>query len=119
MNEYLHIEESENDEFEESSILDFVKNNVNPDTTKEDMEEYEEFYEDDLKIEVDNSSKLLEESNTKSMLALVAYVMNSNIKLNAFKKWLVDFFAQNNTYKTNQTENYIYMRDSLQKMIAE
>ena len=39
--------------------------------------------------------------------------------LNAFKKWLVDFFDQNNTYKTNQTENYIYMRNSLQKMIAE
>ena len=119
MREYLHIDEVEIDEIEESSVLDFVKNNVNPDTTEEDMEEYEEFYEDDLKIEVDNSSKLLEESNTKSMLALVAYVMNSNIKLNAFKKWLVDFFAQNNTYKTNQTENYIYMRDSLQKMISE
>ena len=119
MREYLHIEETENDEFEESSVLDFVKNNVNPDTTEEDIEEYEEFYEDDLKIEVDNSSKLLEESNTKSMLALVAYVMNSNIKLNAFKKWLVDFFDQNNTYKTNQTENYIYMRNSLQKMISE
>ena len=119
MNEFLHIEETENDEFEESSVLDFVKNNVNPDTTEEDIEEYEEFYEDDLKIEVDNSSKLLEESNTKSMLALVAYVMNSNIKLNAFKKWLVDFFNQNDTYKTNQTENYIYMRDSLQKMIVE
>ena len=119
MKEYLHIEETENDEFEESSVLDFVKNNVNPDTTEEDIEEYEEFYEDDLKIEVDNSSKLLEESNTKSMLALIAYVMNSNIKLNAFKKWLVDFFDQNNTYKTNQTENYIYMRNSLQKMIAE
>lgn len=119
MNEYLCIEEPENDEFEESSVLDFVKNNVNPDTTEEDIEEYEEFYEDDLKIEVDNSSKLLEESNTKSMLALIAYVMNSNIKLNAFKKWLVDFFDQNNTYKTNQTENYIYMRNSLQKMIAE
>ena len=119
MREYLHIEETENDEFEESSVLDFVKNNVNPDTTEEDIEEYEEFYEDDLKIEVDNSSKLLEESNTKSMLALVAYVMNANIKLNEFKKWLVDFFAQNNTYKTNQTDNYIYMRNSLQKMIAE
>ena len=119
MNEFLHIKKVKSDEIEESSVLDFVKDNVNPDTTEEDMEEYEEFYEDDLKIEVDNSSKLLEESNTKSMLALVAYVMNSNIKLNAFKKWLVDFFAQNNTYKTNQTENYIYMRDSLQKMIAE
>ena len=119
MREYLHIEEVEIDEIEESSVLDFVKNNVNPDTTEEDIEEYKEFYEDDLKIEVDNSSKLLEESNTKSMLALIAYVMNSNIKLNAFKKWLVDFFAQNNTYKINQTENYIYMRNSLQKMISE
>ena len=111
-------------EFTLLRLKDFIKNeytfwSIEARYEEEDMEEYEEFYEDDLKIEVDNSSKLLEESNTKSMLALVAYVMNSNIKLNVFKKWLVDFFAQNNTYKTNQTENYIYMRDSLQKMIVE
>ena len=119
MREYLHIEEVESDEIEESSVLNFVKENVNPNVTEEDMKDYEEFYEDDLKIEVDNSSKLLEEPNTKSMLALIAYVMNSNIKLNTFKKWLVDFFAKNNTYNTNQTENYMYMRNSLQKMITE
>lgn len=119
MNEYLHTKKVESDEIEQSSVLNFVKENVNPNTTEEDMEDYEEFYEDDLKIEVDNSSKLLEEPNTKSMLALIAYVMNSNIKLNTFKKWLVDFFAKNNTYNTNQTENYMYMRNSLQKMIVE
>lgn len=119
MNEFLHTKKVESDEIEQSSVLNFVKENVNPNTTEEDMEDYEEFYEDDLKIEVDNSSKLLEEPNTKSMLALIAYVMNSNIKLNTFKKWLVDFFAKNNTYNTNQTENYMYMRNSLQKMIVE
>ena len=116
MKDFLHIE---NEDLEEINTLDFIRENVNPNTTEEDMEDYEEFYEDDLKIEVDNSSKLLEEPNTKSMLALIAYVMNSNIKLNTFKKWLVDFFAKNNTYKTNQTENYMYMRNSLQKMITE
>lgn len=119
MREYLHIEEVESDKNEDASVLNFVKENVNPNVTEEDMKDYEEFYEDDLKIEVDNSSKLLEEPNTKSMLALIAYVMNSNIKLNTFKKWLVDFFTKNNTYNTNQTENYMYMRNSLQKMITE
>ena len=114
MNEFLHIKE-----IEEITPLDFIKENVDSDITEEDIVDYKQFYEDDVKIEVDNSSKLLDDKNTNSMLALVAYVMNSNIKLNAFKKWLVDFFNQNDTYKTNQTENYIYMRDSLQKMIVE
>ena len=54
-----------------------------------------------------------------STLMILGKTTNQDDFTWAFKKWLVDFFAQNNTYKTNQTENYIYMRDSLQKMIAE
>lgn len=121
MREYLHIEDivlKDNDKYEELTVLDFVRENVDVDTTEEDIDDYIQFYEDDLKIEVDNSSKLLDEENSKSMLALIAYVMNSNIKINVFKEWLVNFFNENNTYNLDQKSNYIFMRDSLQNMVV-
>lgn len=111
MKEYLHIKD-----VEQITPLDFVKENVDPDITEDDIADYEQFYEDDLKIEVDNSSKLLEDKNVNSMLALIAYVMNSNIKINVFKEWLVNFFNENDTYNVDQKSNYIFMRDSLQRM---
>ena len=111
MKDYLHIEDSE-----QITPLDFVKENVDPDITADDIADYEQFYEDDIKIEVDNSSKLLDDNNVNSMLALIAYVMNSNIKINVFKEWLVNFFEENNTYNVDQKSNYIFMRDSLQRM---
>ena len=113
MNEFLHINKEDLDDV---SVLDFVKENVNPDITADDIADYEQFYEDDVKIEVDNSSKLLDDNNVNSMLALIAYVMNSNIKINVFKEWLINFFEENNTYNVDQKSNYIFMRDSLQKM---
>ena len=119
MREYLHIENTvlnDSKENEELTILDFVKENVDANTTEEDIDDYMQFYEDDLKIEVDNSSKLLDEENSKSMMALIAYVMNSNIKINVFKEWLVNFFNENDTYNVDQKSNYIFMRDSLQNV---
>ena len=113
MNEFLHINKEDLDDV---SVLDFVKENVNPDITADDIADYEQFYEDDVKIEVDNSSKLLDDNNVNSMLALIAYVMNSNIKINVFKEWLINFFEENNTYNVDQKSNYIFMRDSLQRM---
>lgn len=110
MKEYLHIEE-----LNKTIVLDFIKESANPDVTEEDIEDYEKFYEDDLKIEVDNSSKLLEKRNMPSIMALIAYLMNSNIKINIFKEWLVGFFEENNTYNSDQKSNYIYMRDSLER----
>ena len=110
MKEYLHIED-----VKQITPLDFVKENVDPDITEDDIADYEQFYEDDLKIEVDNSSRLLDDKNINSMLALIAYVMNSNIKINVFKEWLVNFFNENDTYNMDQKSNYIFMRDSLQK----
>lgn len=120
MNGFLHISEVANREVDDTqiSILDFVKKNVDSEVTEEDIEDYKQFYEDELKLEVDNSSELLDESNNNSMLAIIAYVMNSNITLNVFKKWLVDFFNKNHTYNHNQKENYMYMKNSLQAMIA-
>ena len=110
MKEYLHIED---ESVEDIDVFEFIKENINPDITEEDIKEYEDFYEDNLKIEVDNSSKLLEKRNIKSMLLLIAYVMNSNITFDTFKSWLVDFFDKNNTYNLDQKENYIYMVNSL------
>lgn len=104
MKEYLHIED-----IEQSTPLDFVKENVDPNITADDIADYKQFYEDDIKIEVDNSSKLLEEKNINSMMAMIAYVMNSNIKINVFKEWLVNFFNNNKTYIADQKQNFLHM----------
>lgn len=103
---------------ENLEVLKFIKENVSEDTTEEDLAEYLEFYENDLKIEVDNTSRLLENANNSSMLALIAYIMNSSISIGTFKNWLVDFFKRNNTYELNQKRNYNLMVDSLNSYIS-
>lgn len=112
MMDYLHTNTKE---IEDSEIkdLDFVKENVNSDVTEDDIEEYTEVL-DGLTLNVDNSSKLLEERNALSLVALVAYSFDKNIDLD---EWIVDFFKRKNTYIRNQKENYLYMREDLDKYV--
>ena len=114
MREYLHIEETENDEFEESSVLEFVKENVNSDITEEDIELYSDIL-DDLTLEVDNDTKLLDEHNRPSLVALVGYACQNDID-DKLVEWIKSFFVNNAMYILNQRENFTYMKKSLQKM---
>ena len=117
MKEYLHITTNEEDIKDEKDIdiLEFVQENVNPEITDNDIE----FYDDvltDLTLNVDNNSKLLDEKNKPSLLALTAYACEEDIDLDS---WIVDFFAENSTYKLNQKENYIYMKENLNNYIRK
>ena len=114
MREYLHIEETENDEFEESSVLEFVKENVNSDITEEDIELYSDIL-DDLTLEVDNDTKLLDKHNRPSLIALVGYACQNDID-DKLVEWIKSFFVNNAMYILNQRENFTYMKNSLQKM---
>ena len=110
MKEFLHIEETE----EVKDILKFVKKNVNPDVTDEDVEFYSEML-NDITLEVDNDTKLLDEHNRPSLVALVGYACQNDID-DKLVAWIKNFFVNNFTYKLNQRENYIDMKNSLQKM---
>lgn len=111
MNEFLHINK---EDLAEVNTLDFVKENVNPETTEEDVELYSSML-DDYTVEVDNNTKLLDEQNRPSLVALIGYACENEID-DQLKEWITKFFADNNMYKLNQKENYTYMRDSFQRM---
>lgn len=111
MKEYLHINKEDLDEV---SVLDFVKENVNPDATDEDVEFYSEML-DDITLEVDNDTKLLDEHNRPSLVALVGYACQNEID-DKLVEWIKSFFANNAMYILNQRENFTYMKNSLQKI---
>ena len=111
MNEFLHINK---EDLCDISVLDFVKENVNPDVTDEDVEFYSEML-DDITLEVDNDTKLLDEHNRPSLIALVGYACQNDID-DKLVEWIKSFFVNNAMYILNQRENFTYMKNSLQKI---
>lgn len=107
MKEYLHIEEVE----KVNDIFRFVKENVNPYITEEDMKLYSDIL-DGLTLEVDNNTKLLNEENRPSLLALVGYACKNDIDLD---EWIKKWFLSNNTYLLDQQKNYEIMKNNLSK----
>lgn len=108
LNDFLHID---NEDLEEVNILDFIRENVNPDVTEEDVELYSDML-DDLTLEVDNNTKLLDEHNRPSLLALVGYACENDIDLD---EWIKQWFVANTMYVLNQKRNFEIMRDSIKK----
>lgn len=108
MREYLHIDSAD---LEEVNTLDFVKENVKSDATEEDIEFYSDML-DDLTLEVDNDTKLLDEHNRPSLIALVGYACENDIDLD---EWIKQWFVANTMYILNQKQNYLHMVQSLQK----
>lgn len=111
MNEFLHINKEDLDEV---NVLDFIKENVNPDVTDEDVEFYSDML-DDITLEVDNDTKLLDKHNRPSLIALVGYACENEID-DKLVEWVKSFFVNNAMYILNQRENFIHMKNSLQKM---
>ena len=112
MNEFLLINK---EDLEEVDILEFVKENVNSETTQEDIEDYKEDLER-LTCDVDNDTRLLDEYNLPSLLSIIAYTYKEDIIID---EWFVDFFKNNNTYTRNQKENYLNMKASLEDYIKQ
>ena len=110
MYEFLHINKVD---LEEVDTLDFIKENVNSDTIQEDIDFYNDIL-NDLTLNVNNNTQLLEEHNIPSLLAIVAYSCKEDINID---DWFVDFFKNNNTYIRNQKENYLKMKTSLEDYI--
>lgn len=110
MREFLHIDETD---LEEIDTLEFVRENVKSDATEEDVNFYSDML-DDYTLEVDNDTKLLDEHNRPSLVALVGYACENECddKLTDFiKQW----FAMNSVYILNQRINYETMLKSFQK----
>ena len=109
MKEFLHIEEVE-PVTPESFIAEMV------DLPIEKVEPIMEIYEETLDGLEDNAirdgSKLLDDANRLSLLAMVAYSYKNDVDLD---DWLEDYAANNNMYYPDQRKNYLHMISSLQQ----
>ena len=111
MYEFLGFEKAEMDD---ESLLSFVQENVSEDVSIDDINFYEEMLED-LTLNVDNNSVLLNKCNNPSLIAMVGYGCLKDVDLD---DWIVSFFNKNKLFIPNQRENYIFMKNDLNEFIA-
>lgn len=109
MREYLHIEESKPVTKEE-----FIAENVELpiEDVREDMSVYEDTLTDLRDNAIRDGSKLLNEENRLSLLAMVAYSYKHDIDLD---EWMEEYAANNNTYFVDQKKNFYHMIEDLNK----
>ncbi len=93
--------------------LGFVRENVIPFATKEDIGQYAEVL-DSLLGKSNCDAKLLEMENRLSLVGIVAYSFENDIDLD---DWIVDYCSRNDGYISDQEENYLYMKEDLQQFI--
>lgn len=103
----LHINK---DALEEPDILGFVRENVSPDVTQEDIGFYRDMLSDFIS-KLDGNSRLADRQNQVSLTAVIAYACISDIHID---NWILDYFKRNDTYISDQKENYEYMKYDLE-----
>lgn len=91
----------------DNDTLEFVKMCVDDGVTDADILDYEEDL-DVVTLDVDNNSKLLDEVNHKSLIALIAYAYKMDEDID---DWFKDYFKRTNTYEIDQKRNYLHMRN--------
>lgn len=112
MHEFLGISKPE-PEFDSEEVLAFVREHVSPNIMPEDISQYSEVL-DALMKKSNGDTKLMEDSNKPSLIAIVAYSFKNDIDLD---DWISYYCSRNNNYISDQAENYLYMRNDLQQFL--
>ena len=114
MLEFLHMGKTDSCH---KSVEDFIAENLNVDTDaiKEDMGLYNESLDILLENTVKIDSKLRNEENRPSLLAMMAYSYKEDKDLD---DWLAGYAKSNNMYCVNQRKNFLHMKDDFEKFCA-
>lgn len=111
MDEFLHRDIENEMEGNNAAIENesFIAEVLNMDLEKviEEMEAYNETLDDLTDKTIKDGSKLLEEANRKSLLAMVAYSYERDVDLD---EWLEQYAAKNNMYFPEQRKNFLHMK---------
>ena len=110
MNEFFHIEKDKVIDTEEVSTLEFVKENVNPNVTDEEIELYHMMLDDCVKV----GNPIYKEENIPSLIAMIAYGMKED-KDKVVCDWLTEYAKKATTFIVSQKQNYLHMLSNLQK----
>lgn len=110
LKDYLKIENI-------TGIEEFISecNDIDLENVRKDID----FYNDSLDTLLDETvkidSRLRDDVNRPSLLALMSYSYKYDVDL---EDWLTEYAERNNTYNTDQKENFIHMTQDLQKYLS-
>lgn len=118
MLEFLH---KEKDLKEQKREEDFIAESLNMDKKVflEDMDFYHESLDLLLENTVKVDSKLRNEKNRLSLLAIMVYSCNENIKNADLENWMTKYAAKNNSYDPDQTQNFLNMKQDFDRYRKE
>lgn len=102
MYDFLDFDKSE---LENVNVFEFIKENISPDTTESDVEDYISML--DLYIKVDEP--INKEENLPSLIAMIAYacINETDVEL---EDWFNRFTKENKTYIKYQKNNFLHMK---------
>ena len=110
MNDYLQIEARDiNTTIEALSVIDFVRENVNPEVLEEDIDDYYDMLND---YKLDKKSALLGWENEPSLIGMIAYSCANDVNLD---EWIIDYFKKHSSFIADQKQNYLHMLNDFEK----
>lgn len=122
MLDYLQIEkeifesEQRKPDFNEAAFaLELIKENVEEDSSSEDVELYKLSLED-YTVEIDEETKQAVDKNAPAFVALVAYAFSKDID-NEIPGWLVDLTNRKTICNQNQKELFLHIKQDFMEYL--
>ncbi len=115
MLKFLHID---NGNSSQSNIESFISQNlgINVEAIQTDMDFYNESLNELLDNTVKIDSKLRNEANRPSLLAMMVYSYKEDKDLD---KWMTEYARQNNTYFVDQKKNFLHMKNDFEQYLTK
>lgn len=118
MLEFLHINK---EELETPICLEkFIADNLDVDveTIRADLDFYNEDFDDVLENTVVFDSKLRQEQNRPSLIAMRVYSYKKDMDID-FENWLKEYACKNNSYISYQKNNFLHMKADFEQYCKE
>lgn len=115
MLDFLHID---NTNSVQSNIESFIAQNLDMDveSIQSDMNFYNESLNELLDYTVKIDSKLRNEANRPSLLAMMVYSYKEDKDLD---EWMTEYAKQNNTYFVDQKKNFVHMKNDFEQYLKK
>lgn len=110
IDETIEVETGNN--IEEETVLGFVRKYGDENALEEDLEMYEEYLEDVIRI----SSPLYQKCKTP-LLAMVAYVMKNDTD-GEFEDWVGEYANREFDFSEDQEENYLHIKADFEERLV-
>ena len=117
LTDFLHVgsqDEHEVNNREELFIADVLDMDI--DEFHDDLEDYKATLDRLLDNTVKYGSRILDEQNRLSLLAMIIYSYREDKDLD---KWMTNYASRNNTYFTDQKENFLHMKTDFENYLKK